>query len=118
VIRKIRDAGAKKVHVRIGCPPIVAPCYLGIDMRSRNEFIALNSDANESRNWDEIADEIGADSLGYSSLKALERAIKGTSDEFDLCKGCLDFPNGYPPDMREDVTTLSYKDAGCGRAYE
>jgi amidophosphoribosyltransferase len=118
VIRKLRDAGAKKVHVRIGCPPIVAPCYLGIDMRSTKEFIAIDSETHERRSWEDIATEIGADSLGYSSIKALERAIKGTRDDFDLCTGCLNFPEGYPPDMREDVTTLSDKDIECGRAYE
>ncbi len=118
VVRKIREAGAKKVHVRIGCPPIVAPCFLGIDMRSKQEFIAVDHKTQERRSWDDIAKEINADSLAYSSLKALNRAIKGTRDDFDLCTGCLNFPNGYPPDMREDVLTLSTKESGYGRAYE
>ena len=118
VVRKLRDAGAKKVHVRIGCPPIIAPCYLGIDMRSRKEFIAVDNEKNEFRSWDDITLDIGADSLGYSSLAALNRAIKGTTDDFDICTGCLDFPNGYPPDMRKDVESLSQNDLGFGRAYE
>lgn len=118
VVRKLRQAGAKKVHVRIGCPPIIAPCYLGIDMRSKKEFIAVDPNKNELRAWDDIAQEIGADSLGYSSIAALNRAIKGSSDEFDLCTGCIDFPNGYPPDLREDVKALAIKDKAGERAYE
>ena len=118
VVRKVREAGAKKVHVRIGCPPIIAPCYLGIDMRSRKEFIAVDHGKNEVRSWDDIAQDIGADSLGYSSISGLNHAIKGTCDDFNLCTGCLAFPNGYPPEMHEDVRVLSEKDTGDGRAYE
>jgi amidophosphoribosyltransferase len=118
VIRKIREAGAKKVHVRIGCPPVVAPCYLGIDMRSKTEFIAVDHEKNELRDWDDIAKDIGADSLGYSSLKALRSAIKGASDEFDLCTGCLDFLKGYPSDMIEDVRRLYENSSSDQRAYE
>jgi len=118
VVRKLREAGAKKVHVRIGCPPIVAPCYLGIDMRSKTEFIAVDLEHNENRRWEDISKEIGADSLGYSSISALNRAIKGSRDDFDLCTGCLVFPHGYPPDMREEVQELSEKDSSGCRAYE
>jgi amidophosphoribosyltransferase len=118
VIRKLREAGAKKVHVRIGCPPVVGPCYLGIDMRSKLEFIAVDHEKNELRSWDDIAKDIGADSLGYSSLKALKSAIKGSSDDFDLCTGCLDFPGGYPADMRKEVEDLYNKSGDGMRAYE
>jgi len=119
VIRKVRKAGAKKVHVRIGCPPIIAPCYLGIDMRSRKEFIALEKDSHQYRPWDEIAEEIGADSLAYSSIPALKEAIIGSRDDFDLCTGCINFPNGYPPCMRDDVVKLIKMETGeDGRAYE
>jgi amidophosphoribosyltransferase len=118
VVRKVREAGAKAVHVRIGCPPIVAPCYLGIDIRSKTEFIALDQERNENRPWDEIAKEVGADSLSYNNLEALKRTIIGTRDDIDLCTGCLNFPNGYPPDMRKDVAELSEKDVTGCRAYE
>jgi len=118
VIRKIREAVAKKVHVRIGCPPVVAPCYLGIDMRSKTEFVAVDHEKNELRDWDDIAKDIGADSLGYSSIKALRSAIMGASDEFDLCTGCLDFLKGYPSDMREDVQRLYDNSTTGQRAYE
>lgn len=119
VIQKIRAAGAKKVHVRIGCPPLVAPCFLGIDMRSKKEFVAIDQDSNEPRPVDEIAEMIGADSLAYGDIRALRSAIIGTCEDCDLCTGCIDFPNGYPEDMREVVQRLYSQDTdgGC-RAYE
>jgi amidophosphoribosyltransferase len=118
VVRKIREAGAKKVHIRIGCPPIVAPCYLGIDMRSKKEFIAVDDKTNEHRTWEDIAAEIGADSLAYSSIQTLKREIKAGSEDFELCTGCIDFPSGYPPEMQDDVKRLAKSDVGDGRAYE
>lgn len=117
IITKLRAAGAKKVHVRIGCPPLVSPCYLGIDMRSKKEFIAVDDEGGK-RSWDEIAQDVGADSLAYSSMKALRSAIIGDRDDIDICTGCLDFPNGYPSDMREDLIELYQKDAIGKRAYE
>jgi len=110
IIRGMKNAGAKEVHVRIGCPPLIAPCYLGIDMRSRKEFIARND--GTVKTWDRIAEEIDADSLGYISMKGLKQAIG-----FNTCKGCIEFPEGYPHEMQEDFKTL-YKSDKNGRAYE
>jgi amidophosphoribosyltransferase len=118
VIRKLKASGAKKVHVRIGCPPIIAPCYLGIDMRSKKEFIAINSKKNELKHWDDIGKEIGSDSLGYCSVPVLKKTIIEAREDFDLCTGCINFPNGYPPDMIKDVIEMARKDTGLGRAYE
>ncbi len=81
IVRMLKDAGAREVHVRIGSPPIIAPCYLGIDMKTRDQFIAAG------RKIEEIAKLIGADSLGYISIEGLVEAI-GLSRE-DLCLGCL-----------------------------
>jgi amidophosphoribosyltransferase len=112
LVKGIRTAGAKEVHIRIGCPPLIAPCYLGIDMRSKKEFIARNSHGN-IRSPDEIADEIGADSLEYISIKGLEDAIG-----FETCRGCIDFPGGYPYDLQKDVQKLYAIDHKGARAYE
>jgi len=112
LVKGIRDAGAKEVHVRIGCPPLIAPCYLGIDMRSKKEFIARRKDGS-IKDWDEIAKEIGADSLAYISIESLIDAIG-----YDVCTGCINFPQGYPKDMREDVEILFSKDMENRRAYE
>ncbi|MFH1101985.1 MAG: amidophosphoribosyltransferase [Methanobacteriota archaeon] len=112
IVRGMKNAGAKEVHVRIGCPPLIAPCYLGIDMRSRKEFIARDTDG-EIKKWDAIAKEINADSLAYISINGLKKAIG-----FDICRGCIDFPDGYPPEMHDDIVRLSQNNKSDQRAYE
>jgi amidophosphoribosyltransferase len=108
----MRNAGAKEVHVRIGCPPLIAPCYLGIDMRSKKEFIARDRNG-KIKSWDAIVDEIGADSIAYTSFRNLHKAIG-----FDTCMGCINFPQGYPTEWKDEVTTLFNKDKQGFRAYE
>ncbi len=112
LIRGLKDAGAKEVHVRIGCPPLIAPCYLGIDMRSKKEFIARDEEGN-IKTWDEIGKEIGADSLAYTSIDSLTEAIG-----FDTCKGCIDFPEGYPVEWKKDVLKMFKNDKKGVRAYD
>jgi len=112
IIKGMKRAGATEIHVRIGCPPLVAPCYLGIDMRSKKEFIARDAQGG-LKSWDAIAKEIGADSLAYTSINDLKQAIGS-----DICRGCLDFPGGYPKEMQKDLLHLSKKDKQGIRAYE
>ena len=81
IVQIVRQAGAKEVHVRIGCPPIRSPCFLGIDMKTREQFIA-----NE-KTVPEIGEFITADSLGYLSMRGLINALKQSRD--DVCLGCL-----------------------------
>ncbi len=81
IIDLIKKGGAKEVHARIGSPPIISPCYLGIDMATREELIA----AHKSVKGVEFL--IGADSLYYISLEGLVKAIG--IDKDDLCTGCL-----------------------------
>lgn len=81
LIRLLKEAGAKKVHVRISCPPLKNPCLYGIDMQSRREFIAAKKDIEEIRR------EIGADSLVYTSIKGLVKAIG--LPVTSLCMACL-----------------------------
>src|SRR5438093_1059296 len=97
IVQILRQAGAKEVHVRIGCLPIRFPCYLGIDMKTRDQFIA-----NE-KTVPEIADFINADSLGYLSMKGLITALKHSRD--DICLGCLtgEYPVPIPGEkMRKE----------------
>ena len=112
LIAGVKSAGAREVHVRVGCPPLIAPCYLGVDMRSKKEFLARGKDG-EIKTWDTIAKEIGADSLAYISIDGLREAIG-----FDICTGCIDFPDGYPDEMQEDVRVFFKKDRQGIRAYE
>ena len=86
VIGILKDSGAKEVHMRVGCPPIIAPCNLGIDMPTEEELIA------STKSIEEIRKSIGADSLKYSSIEGLKKSIG--MDENKICLGCLtgDYP--------------------------
>jgi len=81
IVAILKDAGAREVHVRIGCPPIIAPCYFGIDMKTRDQFIACE------RTIPDIAKTLGADSLGYLNFERLWECIGLNKN--DLCLGCL-----------------------------
>ncbi|WP_404451321.1 amidophosphoribosyltransferase [Virgibacillus necropolis] len=89
IVRMLKEAGAKEVHVRIASPSLQHPCYYGIDMSTRDELIAANNTI------DEIAEIIGADSLAYLSEEGLERAIiREDKDDQGICKAC--FTGNYP----------------------
>lgn len=88
IVNIIRAAGAKEIHMRITAPPIVAPCYYGIDIPTRRELIASTKSVEEIRKF------IGADSLGYLSLEAVLRAVE---DNKHYCSAC--FTNKYPTDV-------------------
>ncbi|MHB1663301.1 MAG: amidophosphoribosyltransferase, partial [Thermoplasmataceae archaeon] len=81
IVSILRNAGASEIHVRIGSPMIVAPCYLGVDMKTRDQFIAINKSVSE------INLEIGSNSLAYLSLGGLKESI-GLGNR-NLCLGCL-----------------------------
>ncbi|MCX6658191.1 MAG: amidophosphoribosyltransferase [Euryarchaeota archaeon] len=81
IVQIVRNAGAKEVHVRVGSPPIRAPCFFGIDMKTREQFAATG------RTIEEIGKMITADSLGYISVEGLVDAIGHPAN--DLCLGCL-----------------------------
>jgi amidophosphoribosyltransferase len=86
VVRMLRHAGAREVHMRICAPPIQHPCYFGVDMASRSELIAAQKSVSE------IKRHIDADSLGYLSLDGLLRAVEMAGDSF--CLAC--FTGRYP----------------------
>jgi len=81
IVQMTRRAGAKEVHVRIGCPPVCAPCYYGIDMKTREQFAATN------RTVEDIAKLITADSVGYTSVKGLVESLDLPENE--VCLACL-----------------------------
>ncbi len=81
IVKMLKRYGAKEVHLRIACPPVRFPCYLGIDMKTKDQFIAAN------RSLSEINAKLGADSLRYVSLEGLIAAT-GLGRE-NLCLGCL-----------------------------
>ena len=94
IVRLLREAGAKEVHVRISAPPFLNPCYFGTDIDSRDHLIACH------HTTEEIAAIIGADSLGYLSVDSVHKLARGCSRTF--CDGC--FTGKYPvpvPEHRE-----------------
>ena len=84
IVRMLRDAGAKEVHMRVSSPPFLWPCYFGTDVPAREQLIAHN------RTVEEICKIIGADSLGYLEIGRLEEMSEG----LNICKGC--FTGKYP----------------------
>ncbi|MGH2989136.1 MAG: amidophosphoribosyltransferase [Solirubrobacterales bacterium] len=86
IVGMLKDAGAREVHLRISAPPIRHPCHYGIDMSTREEMIA------HGRTVDEVAAELGADSLAYLSMEGVYEAV-GTPAEHH-CDAC--FTGDYP----------------------
>ncbi len=86
IIRMLRDAGAREVHMRISSPPTISPCYYGIDTPTRSELIASSSSVEEIRKF------IGADSLAYLSRTGLYGFLNGQTQGF--CDAC--FSGNYP----------------------
>jgi amidophosphoribosyltransferase len=102
LIQLLYEAGAEEVHVRIGSPPIIAPCYMGIDMKTRDELIAANQSVEEVR------EEIGADSLQYISVDAITTALDHSPA--DLCLGCVTGEYPYDIDGEERDRDISRPD--------
>jgi amidophosphoribosyltransferase len=119
IVKRTREeGGASEVHVRIGCPPLISPCYLGIDMKARGEFAAANAASvlgydvykgfcdidnmgltkEELENTvEEIREEIGADSLGYLSFEGMRKVVGGGH-----CFGCWN-PSLNPAELRAGI---------------
>ena len=89
IVRMVRGAGAREVHMRISCPPTKAPCFYGVDTPRENELIAANSDLESIRRY------VEADTLAYLSLESLREAVKDTDQRF--CYAC--YTGDYPTDI-------------------
>jgi amidophosphoribosyltransferase len=122
LLHEIRErGGAKQVHVRIACPPIVAPCFYGIDMSTVRELFAPRFMKGQRPTEEEqaaMAAELGADSLYYLPLEAIPRCIGLHADR--LCRGCL--TGEYPTPTGEKLYQLALRNsrngAANGRTYE
>lgn len=84
IVRMLREAGAREVHMRVSSPPFLWPCYFGTDVPAREQLIAYG------HSTEEIRDIIGADSLAYLRLERLEEMVNGLG----ICRGC--FTGSYP----------------------
>jgi amidophosphoribosyltransferase len=93
IVAMLKDAGAKEIHLRISAPPIRHPCHYGIDMSTTQEMVA------HGRSEDEIAAELGCDSLRYLSLEGVYEAIRSTRETH--CDAC--FSGDYPLERTESA---------------
>jgi amidophosphoribosyltransferase len=100
IVRMVRSAGAREVHLRVSCPPTIGPCFYGIDTPKREELIA------SSNSVEDIARFVAADSLGYLSHPALLAAVgAGPGSRRTYCTACFtgDYPVPVPEEDREQL---------------
>ena len=98
LIHMLREAGAKEIHMRITCPPIQYPCFMGVDMGTYDELIAHSMDVPQ------ILEHIGADSLEYLSLERMMNAI-GRKEGY--CNAC--FTGQYPISVQLHGTKTGFE---------
>ena len=94
LVAMLFEAGALEVHLRISSPPIISPCFYGIDMADQSQLIAAGRDTEQ------IREKLGATSLAYLSLDGLQTAADQPASRF--CRACLtgDYPTEIPADVR------------------
>ncbi|MCK9357207.1 MAG: amidophosphoribosyltransferase, partial [Dehalococcoidia bacterium] len=102
VVGLLRRAGAREVHLRICAPPVLHPCYLGVDMATERELIATRKTVGE------IREHVRADSLGYLSLDSLLDSVRRTRNT--LCTAC--FTGDYPVPVQIGMDKLALETAG------
>ncbi len=100
IVRIVREAGAREVHMRISCPPTISPCFYGIDTPTKKELIAATHSVEEIRHF------LGADTLGYLSLEGLRRAVGDVQGRF--CLAC--YTGNYPTAVQEPLIALRNRD--------
>jgi amidophosphoribosyltransferase len=101
IVRMVRSAGAREVHLRISCPPTVSPCYYGVDTPSRRELIAATQSIKE------IEEFVEADSLAYLSLDSLRESVQDSDHQF--CYAC--YTGKYPTLVQ--IEEIAMAKTGC-----
>ena len=93
IVKMVKAAGAKEVHLRISCPPTISPCFYGVDTPSRADLIAATHTIDEIRRY------VGADSLAYLSIEGLRQAV-GSTQQPSYCTSCYTgvYPVAFPRD--------------------
>ncbi len=104
IVRMVRQAGAREVHVRVSCPPTVSPCFYGVDTPTKNELIGANNTVEEIRKF------VEADSLAYLSLASLRRAV-GDDRKHEYCYAC--YTGDYPTELVNIEELMAAKKRSC-----
>ena len=99
IVRMVRQAGAREVHLRISCPPTISPCFYGVDTPIKSELIAANHSVEEIRRF------VGADTLGYLSMSSLRKAV--ADDKHEYCYAC--YSGNYPTELVNIEELMSAK---------
>jgi amidophosphoribosyltransferase len=124
LLSKIRElGGAKEIHVRVACPPIIAPCFYGIDMSRIRELFAppfIERGLPTEEMYAEMAAQLGADSLRYLPVESIARAVNKPPSE--LCQACItgDYPTPWGQKLYQ-IALDNYQneaDGLAGRTYE
>jgi len=102
IVRMVRQAGAREVHLRISCPPTISPCFYGVDTPNRSELIASNHKVEEIRRF------VEADSLGYLSLSSLRQAVADHKHEY--CYSC--YTGDYPTELVSIESLINARQKG------
>ena len=102
VVNLLRKGGAKEVHMRVCAPPIKHPCFMGVDMASRDELLAANN------TLEQIREIVGADSLGYLTVEGLMKVVGGTNGGF--CDAC--FTGNYPVPIQLELSKFALEQTG------
>jgi amidophosphoribosyltransferase len=100
IVRMVRNAGAREVHLRISCPPTISSCFYGVDTPSESELIAANYSVEEIRHY------VEADSLAYLSLDALREAVADHKGQY--CYAC--YTGNYPTELVNIEELVAAKD--------
>jgi amidophosphoribosyltransferase len=104
IVRMVRQAGAREVHVRVSCPPTISPCFYGVDTPTKNELIGANNTVEEIRRF------IEADSLAYLSLASLRKAVQDDR-KHEYCYAC--YTGDYPTELVNIEELMTAKKRGC-----
>jgi amidophosphoribosyltransferase len=103
IVRMVRQAGAREVHVRVSCPPTISPCFYGVDTPTKNELIGANNTVEEIRRF------IEADSLAYLSLASLRKAVLDDR-KHEYCYAC--YTGDYPTELINIEELMAAKKRG------
>ncbi len=103
IVRMVRQAGAREVHVRVSCPPTISPCFYGVDTPTKNELIGANNTVEEIRRF------IEADSLAYLSLPLLRKAVEDDR-KHEYCYAC--YTGDYPTELINIEELMAAKKRG------